>query len=112
MARYSLLGKLYSAHTVSVQTYQGTNGLGQSIYAPAVNVVGFLDDQRKVVLAKDGAEAISEATFTTDVSFEPTFEPESLVTLPDGRTAKVIRSNATDTAGLAKRAEHVAVSLT
>ena len=112
MARRSLLARLMTAHTVQVETYTGTNGLGQDTYLSAVAVTGFLDDSRKVVLDKDGAEQVSEATFLADVEHAPRFEPESLVTLPDGRTATVIRANATDTAGLARRVEHVAVSLT
>lgn len=111
MPRRTLLARLMTAHTVTVETYTGTNGRGQDTYLPPLEVQGFLDDSRKLVLSQAGAEVVSEATFLTDVALVDRFTPESRVTLPD-RVATVIRANATDTAGLASRVEHVAVSLT
>lgn len=112
MPRRTLLARLMTGHTVTVETYAGTNGRGQDTYLPPLDVEGFLDDSRKLVLSQAGAEVVSEATFLTDVALVDRFTPESRVTLPDARVATVIRANATDTAGLAKRVEHVAVSLT
>lgn len=82
-------------HTVSVETYDGTNSYGDT-FAPPTNVPCFVDDQRKLVLSPDGAQVVSEATVLAKLDKTSTFTPKSRVTLPDGRSSIVINAKRRD----------------
>lgn len=75
-------------HTVSVETFEGTGAYGD-VYSEPVEVVGWLEDRRKLVRDKDGQEVVSSSMFMCDNEHLDKFTPDSRVTLPR-RTASVI----------------------
>lgn len=74
-------------HTVTVEPYQGASAYGPQ-YGTAATVVCFLDQQTRLVRAPDGQEVTSTSTFYARPGL--VCPPESRVTLPDGRTTRVI----------------------
>jgi len=89
-------------HTITVEAYQGTNGYGAKIYAPAVPVVCFVDGRRRQVTDTNGDTVISESTFATGKGV-PSIPLGSRVTLPSafgGRVTTVLAASIGDTGGL------------
>lgn len=74
-------------HEVTVEPYEGTDGYGRPVYGEPVVVPCFLEDARRTVRDKTGAEVISESTFYADPG--PVIPNLSRVTLPS-RTSRVI----------------------
>lgn len=100
----------FYVHTVTVETYQGTNGYGEDLFADPVTVVGFLDDSRRLVRTKDAEQVISESQFYTRPESGPLFTASSIVTV-DGVTSRVIRTNV-NTSGPLDLPDHAVISLT
>lgn len=101
----------FMVHTVTVATLTGSGGMGQT-FADPVDVVCFVDDQRRLVRDTHGAEIVSESTvLDVDLAHAPTWVPGSLVTLPSGRQATVITA-AVRTSGDLDLPDHIEVSLT
>jgi hypothetical protein len=74
-------------HSVTVAPYEGTDGNGRPVYGTAFTVACFLEDVRRTVLDKTGAEVISESTFYADPG--PVIPDLSKVVLPS-RESRVI----------------------
>lgn len=74
-------------HTVPVEPYLGTNGLGKDTWGAAIQLRCFKEDHRRMVRAKDGSEVVSETTLYANRG--PSIPARSRVTLP-GRTSLVI----------------------
>lgn len=100
----------FYVHTVTVETYQGTNGYGEDVFAGPVAVVGFLDDSRRLVRTQTAEQVISEAQFYTRPENGTLFTPDSRVTV-DGVVSRVIRTNV-NTSGPLGLPDHTVVSLT
>lgn len=87
-------------HEVSVQRWLGTSAYGD-VYDPATLHMGAVDEKRRLVRDKTGAEVVSETTvrFPATTAAVP---PGSLVTLPaayGGRTSVVIAASRHDGGG-------------
>jgi hypothetical protein len=76
-------------HTVTVETYAGTGAYGDT-YAPPVEVQCFVEDSRRLVRNADGDQVISEATIYAAPADAEKLVEKTLVTLPSGRSSKVI----------------------
>lgn len=100
----------FYVHTVSLETYQGTNGYGEDVFAGAVNVTGFLDDSRKLVRGQAQEQVISESQFYTRPENGALFTAESRVT-SGGVVSRVIRVNV-NTSGTLALPDHAVVLLT
>jgi hypothetical protein len=80
-------------HTLTFEPYLGPAGSGDVLYGAAFTLVGFCDAKSRKVRVPmtqtgTGDEVLSEATFYTDRG--PTVPTDSRVTLPDGRTSRVL----------------------
>jgi hypothetical protein len=80
-------------HTLIFEPYLGQTGGGAPAYGTAFSLVGFCDAKARMVRTQmtqtnTGTEALSEATFYTDRG--PTVPVDSRVTLPSGRTSRVL----------------------
>lgn len=104
--------------TASVETWQGTNALGDVFAAPQT-VQCFIEDVRKLVRAKDGQQVISESTLYTSSSNVGLFVANSRVTVltdADGdeitptRMTRVIGQSVFDS-GKLNLPDHLAVTL-
>jgi hypothetical protein len=96
-------------HRVSVEPYLGDSAYGPK-YGPLVaGVRCFLDQQTRLVRAKDGREVTSSSTFYAALA--TVAPPGSRVTLPDGRQTTVIAALRRDGAGLGTP-DHLEVQLT
>lgn len=100
----------FYVHTVTVETYQGTNGYGEDTFAAPVTVVGFLDDSRRLVRGADAEQVISESQFYTRPENGALFTAESRVTA-DGSVSRVIRTNV-NMSGNLDLPDHAVISLT
>lgn len=76
-------------HTVSVQTYQGTNGAGVKTYATAQSVPCFLSRKLRFVRDANGNQITSSATVSADTVWAAMLTAQSKVTV-DGRVTTVI----------------------
>ena len=99
----------FRVHSVTVETQTAEGGLGD-LYAAPVRVAGFLDYNRQIVRARDGAEVVSEATFLTDLDAVGVFVPDSRVTLPDSTQTYVLSARPRDDGGITGLA-HLEVTL-
>jgi hypothetical protein len=80
-------------HTLIVEPYAGVSGAGEALYGAAFTLTGFCDSKARKVRVpmtqtSTGDEVLSEATFYTDRG--PAVPTDSRVTLPDGRTSRVL----------------------
>ena len=64
-----------------LETFEGTGAYGD-VYSAPVDVVGWLEDKRKLVRNKDGQEVVSMSQFMCDNAHLDKFTPDSRVTLP------------------------------
>lgn len=96
-------------HTATVETLLGAGAYGDQFAAP-VTVPCFAEAARKVVRQTSGEQVVSESTVYCDVSYAALFLTDSKVTV-SGATARVIRTNTNDSAGL-QLPDHVVVNLT
>lgn len=100
----------FYVHSVTVETYQGTNGYGEDVFAAPVTVAGFLDDTRHLVRSQTAEQVVSEAQFYTHPENGALFTADSRVTV-DGVTSRVIRTNV-NTSGSLELPDHAVISLT
>lgn len=100
----------FFVHSVTVETYQGTNGYGEDVFAAPVTVSGFLDDTRHLVRSQTAEQVVSEAQFYTHPENGALFTADSRVTV-DGVTSRVIRTNV-NTSGSLELPDHAVISLT
>lgn len=100
----------FYVHTVTVETYLGTNGYGVDAFADPVSVTGFLNDARHLVRTATSEQVISESQFYTHPENGALFTAESRVTA-DGVVSRVIRTNV-NTSGTLELPDHAVISLT
>lgn len=86
-------------HRVSVEPYLGSGAHGDA-YGPAVRLRAQVEETRRKVRDKTGAEVVAEATLRGRLSTAAHYPPGSRVTLPTGRVARVITTTRHDDAGL------------
>ncbi|MEE2041279.1 hypothetical protein Q8791_29045 [Nocardiopsis sp. CT-R113] len=86
-------------HRVDVEPYLGSGAHGDA-YGPPVRVRAQVDEKRRLVRDKSGAEVVSEATLRGRLATESHYPPGSRVTLPTGRVTWVISAHRHDDAGL------------
>lgn len=97
-------------HRVTVKPFEATTAYGPR-YETARERRAMVDETRKLVRGSDGAEVVSEATVFLRRQYLVDFPPESLVTLPSGRTATVITAADRSDGGLGAW-QHLEVTLT
>lgn len=85
-------------HRVVVEPYAGPSAYGPK-YGPGVTVRGFLDQKTREVRDSAGEVVVSSSTVYCPLA--TVAPPQSRVTLPDGRTTRVIAALRRDGAGLA-----------
>lgn len=90
---------VFLRHVVTVEPYQGAGAHGDA-YGPPVRVRAKVEEKRRKVRAKDGAETVSEATVYGRLSMADRYPPGSRVTLPAGRITWVISTHRHDDGGL------------
>lgn len=106
----------FYVHTVTVETLQGTDGYGRERFAAPVvlapmNSTGcFVEQKRRMVRDKDGAEVISETTIATYPAAHALFAPGSRVTVR-GVESRVITAALADSGDL-DLPDHTLVALT
>lgn len=74
-------------HEVSVEEYLGASSTGDVYAAPRI-VRCLIDERTQLVTSPGGEEVTSAASYIVQPGHRP--PPKSRVTLPDGRTTKVI----------------------
>lgn len=85
-------------HRVKVRRYAGEGAYGP-VYDPEVTLLGLVEDEIRLVRDRTGAEVVS----STSVILPPAtadIPAESLVTVPSGRTSRVITAARADGGGL------------
>lgn len=82
---------------VQIRPYAGESGKGPT-YGAAVTVAAVWDDTRRLVRTGDSARVMSAGTVLLDL--DVTCPPESLVTVPDGRSLKAVQVDRLDAGGL------------
>lgn len=98
-------------HTVQVATYLGAGSAGDQYAAPVAKAAWVEDVQKLVRDTKSGEETVSSSTVCGPLSDSAVYLPGSLVTLPSGRTARVLSLGYLDSGGLGGL-DHIEVSLT
>lgn len=104
----TVLPSFLLGHTVVVEAFTGTGAYGPN-FGPPASVRCFLDQQTRTVRAPSGQEVTSPATFYARPGL--VCPPESRVTLPDGRVARVIARLERSGGGM-PTPDHVEVQLT
>ncbi|MBG0830515.1 hypothetical protein HS041_22395 [Planomonospora sp. ID67723] len=94
-------------HTVTVEPLTGEGPYGPE-YGPAAEVRCFIDDKRRLVRDKTGAQVVSETTVFMPLA--TTCPVGSRVTLPTGRESTVLTSLRRDGGGL-PTPDHLEVNL-
>ncbi|THV26008.1 hypothetical protein [Glycomyces paridis] len=97
---------LWKQHTVTIEPHLGTNGYGQDMFGPAVEVQGWLEQKVKNIRDENGSETVSTAQFYCELGTSA--PPRSRGTFPDGRTSLVILSAPMD-AGTLPLPEHLVI---
>jgi hypothetical protein len=91
---------------VQVEPYTGNGAYGDT-WGPAVPVVAFVDQARRLVRDKDGSQVVSESTVYAPLgTIAP---PRSRVTFPDGTQTLVITAKTRDGFGQDALPEHVEI---
>jgi hypothetical protein len=81
----------FMVHSVTVSTKTGSSGMGALYAAPELVQHVFVDEKRRLVRDKDGAQVVCEATlFDEDMTRLSKYAPDSKVVLPSGRPSTVI----------------------
>lgn len=96
-------------HRVTVETHQGTSGVGD-LYAEPVTRRVFVDETRKLVRVAGGSEVTSEATLYGRRSDADAFTEQSRVTLPSGQIMTVLTTSDRSDGGLGAW-QHIEVNL-
>jgi hypothetical protein len=85
---------ILTQHTVVISVLRGHSGTGAPLYAPDVSIHCLVEEARRRVLDQAGEAVTAEArVFAPLATVAPT---GSLVLLPSGRQATVIRTNRLD----------------
>lgn len=94
-------------HQVTVEPYIGDGAYGP-VYGPSTTVRAMVDEQTREVRAPDGEQVTSSST----VYCRPEVDapPQSRVTLPSGRTTRVIAAHPRDGGGL-PTPDHIEIQL-
>lgn len=84
----------FMQHQIIIEPRLGTGGGGSELYGAAVTLTGFYDAKRRIVRTatnetSTGDEELAEGTFYTDRG--PSVPVNSRVTLPDGRSSRVLQ---------------------
>jgi hypothetical protein len=96
-------------HQITIEPYLGDSAYGPQFGPPAAGVRCFLDEQNRMVRAKDGREITSSSTaYCPPGTSAP---PNSRVTLPDGRQTTVIATSARDGGTTLGAPNHIEVQL-
>ncbi|GAB3224128.1 hypothetical protein GCM10027447_12430 [Glycomyces halotolerans] len=95
-------------HTVTVEPREGAGANGP-VYGAPQELVGFLEESRKLVRDTEGNQVVSESTFYTDPG--PTIPPRSRATLPSGDVTFVIKAANRDGGDLDELPEHIELVL-
>lgn len=98
----------FYVHSGSIEKLAGGNADGD-VYDTAKPVVGFLDDQTRVVINPDGDTVTSSATFYTALTNRSLFAPRSRLTV-NGRVCTVLDVRVRDSGPLGLP-DHVEVIL-
>lgn len=97
-------------HTATVETYVGTDGYGRETFAPASTFGCFIEQKRRLVRDKTGAEVISETTLYGEPTVAALCTPGTRVTI-NGTETRVITASLL-TSGDLDLPDHTVVSLT
>lgn len=106
----------FYVHTVTVETFLGTNGYGEDTFAdgvilsPSTKNGVFLDETRRLVRSSTGEQVVSESRFYTYPGTKALFAPNSRVTI-DGVQSRVIKATVL-TSGDFDLPDHIVVNLT
>ena len=98
-------------HTVAVETLTGTSGYGEDLFATATDVVGWMEESRRLVRDKDGQQVVSESTFYADPAHAAKFKADSRVTF-EGVPSRVIRTSRHTSNTTLDLPDHIVVALT
>lgn len=101
---------IFFTDLIAVETWLGTNSLGQEVYARPVTVNGYADNKTQLVTTQDGEQVVSGTTVYTYLENKALFAPMSRVTV-DGVPAKVISANANGGPTRLRLPDHLAVVL-
>lgn len=101
---------MFLVHTVTVEALQGATAHGPT-WASSQSVTGWLDDQTHLVRNGKDEEVVAQSVFYAPIASASLFTEDSRVTLPSGRKARVITTNANDSGAL-PLPDHVEVHLT
>lgn len=97
----------FLVHTITVESYLGDTSTGPR-YGPPATVACFLDEQTRGVRSAGGEQVTSSSTAYALPGTEAA--PFSRVTLPGGRTTKVIQTKRRD-GGRLGTPDHVEIQL-
>lgn len=106
----------FFVHTVTVETYQGTNGYGKDIFATPVTLSPttgngcMVESVRRLVRDRNGEQVNSETTVYAATDAAALFVPDSRVTIR-GVQSRVIRAGVNELDAL-DLPSHIVVSLT
>lgn len=89
---------LPAPHTVAIQALRGTGPVGDILDQPVEVAPCWVEDKRKLVLASDGSQVVSETQVFAPA--ETVAPPGSKVTLPGGRETVVITCSVPSAAGM------------
>lgn len=106
----------FYVHTATLETFTGTDGYGRDQFAGTITLSPtdtygcFIEQKRRMVRDKDGAEVISETTLYTQPAVAALCTPGSRVTYR-GIESRVITASLFDSGGL-ELPDHTLVALT
>jgi len=105
----------FYVHTVTVEKFTGTSGYGEDQFDAPVTLAPptagcFIEQRRRLVRDKTGAEVVSETTLYTYPAAADRFTPDSKVTI--GTTVARVITIAVSDSGDLDLPDHIAVNLT
>ncbi|GAA0969746.1 hypothetical protein GCM10009555_017440 [Acrocarpospora macrocephala] len=92
------LPEIWLVHEVQVEPFAGAGAYGDT-FGPAVTRAGFMEEKRRKIRDKNGAEVVSNSTFYTQLDHVADFPVGSRVAYA-GRVSKVLTADRHDGAGL------------
>ena len=96
-------------HTVTVETYRGTNGYGEDMFADPVEVRGYIEGSDKLIRTSTSEQEVADSVFYTDPGNAALFAVDSRVTA-GGAPTRVARCSVF-TSGDVDLPDHVVVLL-
>ncbi|MDQ0894429.1 hypothetical protein [Agromyces ramosus] len=104
----------FYVHALTVETFQGTNGYGEDIFAAPVVLTPptgcFIEPKRRLVRSSTGEQVVSETTVYTYPANAALFAPSSRVTI-NGTVSRVIVTAPFESGDL-DLPDHVVINLT